>query len=168
MVVLKTVDLSIFLLVVDNIRFNSLIKLLNWSLRFFSLKFLDFLMINVFITRGQWIVNTHWSRIIGNTYLLVSSLSVSSSSYLSLLKQEKKISKSQTTTNYTYSIDIKYKVYTHRSVNRCNQSINSYNIYVTLINNMRVFGILFTRLPIHSTYVVLIVSTTTDRLTRIS
>lgn len=28
-VVLKTVDLSIFLLVVDNMRFNSLIKLLN-------------------------------------------------------------------------------------------------------------------------------------------
>lgn len=57
MVVFKTVDLSIFLLVVDNIRFNSLIKLLNWSLRFFSLAFLIFLMINVFITRDQWIVN---------------------------------------------------------------------------------------------------------------
>lgn len=144
MVVLKTVDLSIFLLVVDNIRFNSLIKLLNWSLRFFSLKFLDFLMIIVFITRGQWTVNIHWSRNIGNTYLLVSSLSVSSSSYLSLLKQEKKISKSQSTTNNTCPISIKYKVYTHWSVNRCNQPINSRNIYVTLKNNTRVFGVIST------------------------
>lgn len=43
MVDLSTVDLSIFLPPVDTMELNSFTKRLNWSLRFFSLKFLDFL-----------------------------------------------------------------------------------------------------------------------------
>lgn len=39
----RTVDLSIFRLFVDTIDDNSFINILNWSLLFFSLRFLDFL-----------------------------------------------------------------------------------------------------------------------------
>jgi len=163
MAVLKTVDLSIFLFVVDNIRFNSLIKLLNWSLRFFSLKFLDFLMIIVFITRGQWIVNIHWSRNIGNTYLLVSSLSVSSSSYLSLLKQEKNI---QVTINNKLHLPNTYKIQSLHTlvvvtlVKQPMQSINLHNNYVTRKKHYVCFWHITTRLPINFSYVVLLISTT--------
>jgi hypothetical protein len=40
---LRTVDLSILRLFVETIELNSLINTLNWSRRFFSLKFRDFL-----------------------------------------------------------------------------------------------------------------------------
>ena len=40
MVDLRTVDLSIFLLLVVTMEHNSLTSMLNWSRRFFSLKFL--------------------------------------------------------------------------------------------------------------------------------
>jgi len=43
MVDLRTVDLSILRLFVETIELNSLINMLNWSRRFFSLKFRDFL-----------------------------------------------------------------------------------------------------------------------------
>lgn len=42
-VVCNTVDLSNFLFAENTIEFNSLTNKLNWSRRFFSLKFLDFL-----------------------------------------------------------------------------------------------------------------------------
>jgi len=132
MVVFKTVDLSIFLLVVDNIRFNSLIKLLNWSLRFFSLAFLIFLMINVFITRDQWIVNN-----IGHETLVIPTFwyrlyrSVHRHTCHCWNKKKKYPSHKQWQTTPAQSISMKYKVYTHRSVDRCNQSINSCNISVT-------------------------------------
>lgn len=42
-VAFKTVDLSIFLPPVETIELSSLTRRLNWSLRFFSLKFRDFL-----------------------------------------------------------------------------------------------------------------------------
>lgn len=43
MVAFKTVDLSNFRLADETIEFSSLIRMLNWSRRFFSLRFLDFL-----------------------------------------------------------------------------------------------------------------------------
>lgn len=46
MVDLRTVDLSILRLLVETIELNSLISILNWSRRFFSLRFRDFLDIS--------------------------------------------------------------------------------------------------------------------------
>jgi hypothetical protein len=43
MVDLRTVDLSILRLLAETIELNSLISILNWSRRFFSLRFRDFL-----------------------------------------------------------------------------------------------------------------------------
>lgn len=45
-VAFKTVDLSNFRLADDTIAFSSLIRMLNWSRRFFSLRFRDFLRMN--------------------------------------------------------------------------------------------------------------------------
>jgi len=44
MVDLRTVDLSILRLLVETIELNSLISMLNWSRRFFSLRLRDFLI----------------------------------------------------------------------------------------------------------------------------
>ena len=49
----RIVDLSIFLLPVQTMEHSSFINMLNWSLRFFSLKFLDFLLIQLTKNVGE-------------------------------------------------------------------------------------------------------------------
>lgn len=71
---LSTVDLSIFLLLVETIALSSFTSRLNWSRLFFSLRFRDFLS-------EFWQITYNWvQKIYHEIYLFVSSLSSPSSS----------------------------------------------------------------------------------------